>query len=89
MARTILLANIAIFLSWRCHPGIKNLYFRVVNVFGKPVGSDKEGGGHRHLHFYQVLANCRMFTVKRQVKQADLSGESTLITKIKTTLFSY
>ncbi|MNI39694.1 hypothetical protein D3C73_938840 [compost metagenome] len=74
MASAILLANITIFLPWRRHPGIKNLYFRIVNVFDKPVGSDKEGGGHRHLHFYQVSANCRLFTVKGQVKEADLSG---------------
>ncbi len=26
----------------RRHTGVKNLYFRIINMFGKPVGGDKK-----------------------------------------------
>ncbi|MDI5568644.1 hypothetical protein MJI47_27970, partial [Salmonella enterica subsp. enterica serovar Kentucky] len=44
-----------ILVKWRRHTGVKNLYFRIINMFGKPVGGDKKGGGHGHLHCYLIM----------------------------------
>ncbi|ESG27622.1 hypothetical protein SEEMEL47_12968 [Salmonella enterica subsp. enterica serovar Meleagridis] len=42
MSGAIFARHITMFLSWRRHTGVKNLYFRIINMFGKPVGGDKK-----------------------------------------------
>ncbi|SUG13813.1 Uncharacterised protein [Salmonella enterica subsp. arizonae] len=44
MSGAIFARHITMLLSRRRHAGVKNLYFRIINMFGKPVGGDKIGG---------------------------------------------
>ncbi|SUG54519.1 Uncharacterised protein [Salmonella enterica subsp. diarizonae] len=66
MSGAIFARHITMFLSWGRHTGVKNLYFRIINMFGKPVGGDKKGGGHGHLHCYLIM-----------VKLSDVSRKGT------------
>ncbi len=58
MARAILLRHIAqVLLARRCHTGVEDLNFRVVDMLCKPVARDKKGCGHGVL---RVIAEKRI-----------------------------
>lgn len=35
--------------------GVKNLYFWIINMFGKLVGGDKKGGGYGYFYCYLIM----------------------------------
>ncbi|QQH90665.1 hypothetical protein HFT18_06245 [Salmonella enterica subsp. enterica serovar Kentucky] len=70
------------FLSWRRHTGVKNLYFRIINMFGKPVGGDKKAVVMGISIVTWLWSNCRTFPEKGQVEEAVLAGETTFLCKI-------
>lgn len=81
MPGAIFACHITIFLSWRRHTGIKNLYFRIINMFGKPVGGDKKAVVMGISIVTRLWSNCRMFPEKEQVKETNLAGDPTFLRK--------